>query len=151
MAVWTDIITELKTGVDGMTAAGLYNYDYDNVDERRPASKTYPNVLIEYDEEISRADDESPINTYNVDRVVTFIITIDDAVSPIDTYLDLVLEDFKRLLEFEHGDLNCQGLVVEQYGGETREYTHTRARPAKMTIKFNFNYRVNRTDPSLTS
>jgi len=151
MAVWTDILTELKSGIDGMTAAGIYNYDYDNVDEYRPASKTYPSCMVTYAEEEARDDDESPIDSYNVDREVTFVVTVDDTVTPVDTYMDLVLEDFKRLLDFEHGDLNCQGLVVEKFLTSERIYTHVRARPGVITMTWNFNYRVRASNPAVTT
>ena len=150
MSVLTDIITTLKSKVDGMTIVGGYNYDYDNVDERRPGSKTYPNVLIEYPDELERDVNINVIDSYSSDRQMNFIVTVDDGTSPIDTALDNVLEDFKRLLEAEHDNLQLDGLVVGDLLESNRAYTHVRERPGQITILFNFFYRVRRSDPSLT-
>ncbi len=150
MAILTDIIATLKAKIDGMTTGTGFNFNYDNVDERRPGSKTYPNVLIEYPEEVERDVDINVIDSYSSDREINFIVTVDAGTTPVDTALDNVLEDFKRLLEEAHDDLQLDGLIVEDLLESDREYTHVRERPGKITILFNFFYRVRRSDPSLT-
>lgn len=155
MSKLTDIITELKTQIDGMTTAGGYNYNYDNVDERRPGSKTYPNPLVEYPGEEARDRNANTIDSYAVDRPIFFIVTVsnldkDSNPVAVDTALDDVLEDFKRLLEAIHATLQTKGLVVEDLLEANREYTHVRKRPGVITIQFNFFYRVRRSNPALT-
>ncbi len=149
MAILTDIITELKAQIDAM-ATPTYNYDYDNVDERRPANKTYPNVFVEYPEEEALDRNLNVIDSYSVNREIDFIVTVDDSTTPVDTALDNVLEDFKRLLEAIHPDLQAKGMIVEDLIETAREYTHVRERPGMITITFNFFYRVRRSDPALT-
>lgn len=150
-AVWTDIITTLRTKIDAMTTGGGYNFDYDNVDEYRPASKTYPNVQIIFPEELARDPDDNVVNAYSTDIVITLRCTVDNTTTPTDTALDNVLEDMKRLLEAETTTLCNQGVLIGDYTESTREYTHVRARPGIINIMFNFFYRLQRTDPSLTT
>lgn len=133
-----------------MTTGGGYNFDYDNVDERRPGSKTYPNVFVEYPEESARDAENNVIDSYSVDRPINFVVTVDDSTTPVDAALDNVLEDFKKLLEAEHNNLQSDGLVVGDLLEAGREYTHVRERPGIITIQFNFFYRVRRSDPALT-
>jgi len=150
MAVWTDIADALRTAIDGMTTAGGYNYDYDNVDEYRPASKTYPNVQMIFPVEEARDPDENVVNSYSTDVTIAFKVTVDDT-DTVDDGIDNVIEDFKRLLEAEHGTLCTNGLLIGDYVNSDREYTHVRERPGIVIITFNFFYRVQRTDPSLTT
>lgn len=150
MPILTDILTALKTAINGMTTP-TYNFNYANCDERRPANKTYPNVLLEYPEELSISEDEAPTDMYYAERDINFIVTVDNfSGDPVDTDLDKVLEDIKRLLEAEHNELNCQGLVVGDFQESSREYTHVRKRPGIITIVWNFKYRVRRSDPAIT-
>lgn len=155
MAVLTDIITELKAQIDAMTTAGGFNYNYDNVDERRPGSKTYPNVMVEFPEDEPRNRNANTIDSYSIDQPISFIVTVsnldkDSNPVAVDTALDNVKEDFERLLEAIHSDLQDEGLIVEDMLESDREYTHVRKRPGKTTINFNFFYRVRRSNPSLT-
>ncbi len=149
MAIWTDIISTLKTKIDAMVTP-TFNFNYDNVDERRAANKTYPNVLIEYAEEIVREPLGNVVDSYSADREISFIIEVDDGTTPIDTALDNVLEDFKRLFEDIHADLQLDGLIVDTLLSSEREFTHVRKRPGKVTIISSYFYRVRRSDPALT-
>ena len=149
--IYTDIIDQLITAIDSMTVVGGYNYDYDNVNEYDYASMTYPNVKVLLPEEIARDADGEVINSYTADSEITFEVTVDNTVSPVDKALDRVVEDFKRLLEADHDNLQGKGMIVADYLDSAREYTHVRARPGKIMITFNINYRVLKTNPSSTT
>lgn len=149
MSVLTDIIAELKSNIDSMTTP-TYNFNYDDVDERRPSEKTYPNVLLEYPEEIEQEIDGNVIDSYSVDKSIHLVVTVDDTTTPVDTALDNVLEDFKRLLEADFTDMQTAGLHNADLLEASRVYTNVRERPGMITIIFNFKYRVRRSDPSLT-
>ena len=151
MSIWTDIIDELVIVVDAMTTGGGFNSNYDNVNEYRPASKTYPSVMIDFPDETYRPSDQQVINSFSGDVEVIFIVTVDDSTANVDEALDDVIEDFKRLLEDEHTNLQTKGMTVEELEETSREYTHTRKRPGVVTKKFNFFYRVQRSDPNLTT
>lgn len=150
MAIWTDIIATLTTKIDGMTTGTGFNFNYDNVDERRPANKTYPNTLIEYLEEVIREPLGNVVDSYSADREISFITEVDDSITPVDTALNNVQEDFKRLFEEIHAALQLDGLIVDTLLSTEREYTHVRERPGKIRITSSYFYRVRRSDPSLT-
>ena len=150
MAIYTDIIGELATAIDGMTIAGGYNYNYGPADVFDPASRVYPQVFIRFPEEVGREPEEEVVNQYVADSEVEFEVIIDDTESTADEMMDNVVEDFKRLLEADHDTLQTKGLIVADYLDNVREYTHVRERPGKVTITFNLNYRVKRSNPSVT-
>jgi len=150
MAIYTDIINQLATAIDGMTIAGGYNYNYGPADEFDPASRTYPQVFIRFPEEVGREVEGEVVNSYTADSEVEFEVVIDDTETYPDTMMDKVVEDFKRLLEADHDTLQTKGMVVADYIDNVREYTNVRERPGKVTITFNINYRVLRTNPSVT-
>ena len=150
MSIWTDIISTLETAIDAMTTP-TFNYSYDNVNENRPASKTYPSVIVNFPEEIARDPDINMIDSYSVDTEVLFEVTVDDAVADTRLYMDNVLEDFKRLLEDEHDNLQLDGLVVGDLISADQKFSNVRQRPGTITIIFSMFYRVKRSDPSLTT
>lgn len=150
-AIYTDIIDSIITAIDGMTTGGGFRYNYDNVNEYDNDSMTYPNAKVLLPEEIARDAEGEVINSYTADSEITFEVTVDDTVSPVDKALDYVIEDFKRLMEQEHDDLQIEGMIVADYIDSRREYTHVRERPGKVFVLFNINYRVLKTNPSSTT
>lgn len=151
MTIYNDLVTALETAVDGMTTAGGYNYDYDNVNEQKPANKTYPNVILHVGTEEARDPEGEVINAYSLDAPVMFEVMVDTTVSSVREALQQVIEDFQRLFEDQDNTLRCLGLTIGDYGGSQKEYTHVRARPGKVTIQYEIFYRLKRTDPSLTT
>jgi hypothetical protein len=148
--VYTTLLAALRTAIDGMTTGGGYHFAYDNVDRYKHSTKTYPNVLVHLPGEENRDPDGEVVNAYTADSEVTFEVTVASSTSSVDTDLDKVVEDFKRLLEAQHATLQAAGLIVADYIREDREYTHVRARPGKVKIIFNLTYRVQKSNPSLT-
>lgn len=149
--IYTDIINQIITAIGTMTVVGGYNYDYANVNEYNHDSMTYPNVKVLLPEEVARPADGEVVNSYTADSEITFLVTIDDTVSPVDKAIDRVIEDFKRLLEADHANLRDKGMIVADYIDSQREYTNVRARPGMVSIIFNINYRVLKTNPSSTT
>lgn len=149
MPVFTDIITTLEAKIDAMTTP-TYNFNYDNVNEYKPANKTYPNVKIHFPDEDKNPDAEI-IDGYWSDVPIEFEVMVDDTESVVRTAIDKVIEDFKRLFQEEFFTLQCTGLLNGDFDSAEREYTHVRQRPAIVTMTFNFEYRVKRSDPSLTT
>lgn len=150
MAIYTNIINQLATAIDGMSVAGGYNYNYGPTDVFNPASRVYPQVFIRFPEEVGREVENEVINTYTADSEVEFEVIIDDTETYPDTMMDKIVEDFKRLLEADHDTLQTKGMIVADYLSNTREYTNVRERPGKVKILFNINYRVSKTNPSVT-
>lgn len=150
MSIWTNIMNGLIAGVDSMTTP-TFNSNYDNVNEYRPANKTYPSTVIEFPDEFYRGSLENVIDSYSGDVEVLFKTTVDDSTPDVDEAMDDVIEDFKRLLEDEHDALQILGMVVHELEETGREYTLIRKRPGIVTIKFNFFYRVRRSNPTVTT
>ena len=149
--IYTDIINQLITAIESMTIVGGYNYDYSRVNDYNHDTMTYPAVKVLLPEEIARDADGEVINSYTADSEITFDVTVDNTVSPVDKAIDRVIEDFKRLLEADHDTLQTKGMIVADYIDSQREYTHVRARPGRVSIIFNINYRVLKTNPSSTT
>ena len=150
MSVFDDIRTTLETAIDAMTTP-TYNYNYDNVNEYRPANKTYPNVQLEFPEELGRDPDGEVIDAFSTDVNVSFKVMVDDTTADTVTALQNVLEDFKRLMEAEHASLQTDGMIVGDFIESTTQFTHVRARPGMITIIFKIFYRVRRSNPALTT
>lgn len=150
MSIFNAIRTTLETAIDAMTTP-TFNFVYDNVNEYRPGSMTYPNVKVTFPEEIGREKEGEVINSYSTDVVVNFRVMVDATPSDPDEALEDVLEDFKRLMEDQHNDLQVQGMVQSDFIDSVKEFTNVRARPAFIDIKFNVFYRVQKTDPNLTT
>lgn len=150
-AVYTDIIDSLIAAINLMTVVGGFRFDYTRCNDYNHDTMTYPNVKVLLPEEIARDADGEVINSYTADSEITFEVTVDNTVLPVDKALDYVIEDFKRLLEDEHDDLQVEGMIVADYIDSRREYTHVRERPGRVFIVFNINYRVLKTNPSSTT
>lgn len=150
MSVFDDIRTTLEAAIDAMTSP-TYNYNYDNVNEYRPANKTYPNVLVEFPEELGRDPDGEVIDAFSTDVNVIFKVTVDDTTADTNTALENILEDFKRLMEVQHPTLQTDGMIVADFIESTKNFTHVRARPGMINIIFKVFYRVRRSNPSLTT
>jgi len=149
--VYTSILAALRTAIDGMTVVGGYNFGYDNVDRYKPSTMTYPNVKIRFPLQTNRDAAGEVVNAYTCDSQVAFEVSIASSSSSMDTDLDKVVEDFKRLMEANHPTLRTAGMIVADYLSEERQYTHVRARPAKVKIMFNLLYRVLKTNPASTT
>jgi hypothetical protein len=149
--IYTDIIDALIAAINSMTVVGGFNNDYTRCNDYNHDTMTYPNVKVLLPEEVAREAEGEVINSYTADSEITFEVTVDNTVSPVDKALDQVVEDFKRLLEEEHADLQIEGMIVADYIDSQREYTHVRARPGKVSIIFNINYRVLKSNPSSTT
>lgn len=144
-------MTSLETAVDAMSTGTGFNYNYDNINEYLPANKTYPNVLITFPEDVDRGSENNMIDSYSIDTIIDFNVTIDNTVANIDLYLDNVNEDFQRLMEQEHDDLQIQGMLLAERVGSERAYTNRRARPARINLKYKIFWRIKRSNPSSTT
>jgi len=149
--IYTDIINEIITAINAMTIVGGYNSNYTRTNDYNHTTKTYPNVMVLLPEETNRDPDGETINSYTSDSEITFQVTVDNTVSPVDKALDRVIEDFKRLLEADHANLRTKGMIVADYLGSSRQYTNVRARPGSVDILFTIEYRVLKTNPSSTT
>ena len=149
--IYTDIINSLIDGINSMTVVGGFNYDYTRCNDYNHDTMTYPNVKLFDPEEIAQDAENEVINSYTAESEITFKVTVDNIVSPVDKALDRVIEDFKRLLEEDHDDLQIEGMIVADYIDSKKEYTHVRARPGKVNIVFNIRYRVLKSNPSSTT
>lgn len=149
--IYTDIINQLIASVNSMTVAGGFNNDYTRCNDYNHDTMTYPNVKLLLPSEVARDVDNEVINSYSADSEVTFEVTVDNTVSPVDKALDQVVEDFKRLFDEESETLHTKGQIVGDYLDSEREYTHVRARPGKISILYNIFYRVLKSNPSSTT
>ena len=150
MSVFDDIRTTLETAIDAMTVVGGFNFDYDNVNEYRPASKSYPNVLVTFPDEIAREVDGNMIDSYSTDVIVNFDVTVNATPADTNTALENVLEDFKRLMGEQHNSLQTQGMIVAHFIDSVKRFTLVRARPGAIIINFNVFYRVRESNPAIT-
>ncbi len=151
MTIKNDITAAIDAAIDSMTVAGGYNFDYDNVNEYKPGSKTYPNAKTVYPVDSYLDPDEQMVDSYTSDLSAFFTVTVDDSVSPVDLALSQVLEDFQKLLEAKHAILQGKGSIVGDLLNNERNYTNIRKRPGFIEMEWQFKYRVKRSDPSVTT
>ena len=151
MTIKYDITSAIDTAIDGMTTGGGYNFNYDNVNEYRQQSKTYPNVKSVYDETEYEDPDDQMVDSYTGYIRGTFTVEVDDSVSPVDKALAQVLQDFKRLLEAQHANLQTKGQIVGDLLSDENFYTNIRKRPGRIVMEWRLMYRVKRSDPSVTT
>ena len=147
--IFNQITKSIETAVNSMTVIGGFRYDYSRANDYNFKTRTFPNVLITFPEEIGEDNDEM-VNSYTSTSEIFFDVVIDDSEPDSDLYLDGVIEDLKRLMENEHEDFQIVGLCVADFLGTSREYTNVRQRPAKAKIVFDIKYRIKRSNPSNT-
>ena len=149
MTVENDITTEIDVVIDAMTVAGGFNFDYDNINEYRPSSKTYPNVKSDYNDIEYEDPDDQMVDSYSGNLEAIFVTTIDDSVN---VYLGLtqVLEDFQKQFEGKHEILQGKGMIVGDLSSRQIAYTNIRKRPGIITMPWNIFFRVKRSDPAVT-
>ena len=151
MTIKNDITTRIDTAIGAMSTGGGYNFNYSNVNEYRPNSKTYPAVKTMYPEDSFLDPDEQTVDSYTSDLTAIFEVTVDDTIANTRLYLSQVLEDFQRLLEADHDNLQDEGMIVADLLNDERQYFQVRKRPGKLIMEWEIKYRVKRSDPSLTT
>ena len=149
--IYRSILTVLEDAADAMTTVSGFRFDYDDINEYKPADKTYPSLMIDLGEESADPPGEGLVNSYTMNADVIFSCTVDDTVANVDTYLFRCHEDILRMMEEEHLNSRNAGLIVADYLDYRIEYTNVRKRPGRIIMRFNLNYRLKRTDPALTT
>ena len=150
MTIKYDITSAIDTAIDAMSTGTGYNFDYDNVNEYRQQDKTYPNVKSIYAETEYLDPDDQMVDSYTGQLQAKFIVEVDNTVSPVDNALAQVLQDFKRLLEAQHANLQTKGQIVGDLLSDENFYTNIRKRPGRIEMDWQLLYRVKRSDPSVT-
>ena len=149
MTVENDITTEIDVVIDAMTVAWGFNFDYDNINEYRSSSKTYPNVKSDYKDIEYEDPEDQMVDSYSADLEAIFVVTVDDSAN-VDVNLRKVLEDFQRQFESKHDTLQAKGWIVSDLESRKIEYTNIRKRPGIITMTWNIKFRVKRSDPAVT-
>lgn len=152
MTIKNDITTEIDSQIDAMSIGTGFNFDYDDVNEFKPDLKTYPNVKTEYFEDEYLDADEQMVDSYTSDLTAIFIIVVDN-IAETNTRLAMskVLEDFQRVMESGHPDLQAKGWIKADLIKSERFFTNVVARPGRIEMEWEIRYRVNRTNPSVTT
>lgn len=151
MTIKNDITAEIDTLIDSMTTGGGYNFNYDNINQYKPGSRTYPFVTTVYPEDDFQDPDEQMVDSYTSFLRAIFTVTVDESVSPVALALSQVLEDFERLLEASHATLQTKGQIKGDLITNARNYTQVRKRPGFIEMEWRLDYRVKRSDPSVTT
>ncbi len=151
MTIKNDFTAEIDSKIDAMSIGTGFNFDYDNINEFKPNSKTYPNVKSDYTEEDFLDPDEQMVDSYSANLTAKFIVTVDN-VTETDTRLALskVLQDFQRVLEAGHADLQDKGWIKADLISDQRFFTNIVARPGRIEMEWEIHYRVKRSEPSET-
>jgi len=148
MSIENDIGAGIDAQIDAMTTAGGYNYDYDNVNELKPISKTYPAVKTKY--RILGYDDvDQPAGAYSGNMEGVFDITIGSGVA-FNLACSNVVQDFQRMFTAQEAAFQALGLSWAELLGREFIPTNVRARPGKITMNWEFKIRVNRANPAIT-
>ena len=150
MTIENDITTEIDAQIDAMTVAGGFNFDYDNINEYRPGSKTYPNVKSDYKNIEYTDPEEQVVDSYTGNLEAIFVVMVDDSVN-VDLALTQVLEDFQRQLEGKHDLLQTKGFIKSDLLEREIEYTNIRKRPGMITQTWRIFFRVKRSNPASTT
>lgn len=151
MTIKNDITTEIDTQIDAMSIGTGFNFDYDDVNEHKPDSKSYPNVKTEYFEDEFLDPDDQMVDSYTSNLTAMFIITVDNVIET-NTRLAMskVLEDFQRVMEAGHADLQAKGWIKANLIKSERFFTNVVARPGRIEMEWEINYRVKASNPSVT-
>lgn len=147
MTVENTLTAFIDTSIAGMTTASDYNYDYADVNEYKPDDKTYPNVKSNY--MVAEAQEVIVANKYTANLNAEFMVTVDNSAD-VDVQLDKVVEDFKRLFDDQHSNLQTNGMIWERYIGKEKTYRLNKYRPGSVLIRWLIRYRVDMDDPSST-
>lgn len=145
-----DITTEIDVQIDAMTTGTGFNNNYDNINEYKPGSKTYPNVKTEYDLDEYLDPDDQQVDTYSSQLTAIFTVVVDNTVTPTRLAVSQVLEDFQRLLEEGHPALQTKGWILADLVQSERVFSNITKRPATITMEWEIQYRVKRSNPSET-
>lgn len=151
MTIKHDVTSEIDTFIDGMVTGGGFSFNYDNVNEHRPGSKTYPNVISSYEEEEFLDPDDQMVDSYTGLLSAKFRVTVDESVSPPRLALSQVLQDFQKLLEDKHDLLQTEGWIKGELISDTEIFTNVRKRPGVLEMEWGIEYRVKRSDPTTTT
>ena len=141
MTVANGIEAGIITAIDAMTTGTGYRFAYDNVNQYKPTSRTYPSVQTTFGPEISRGNTNVPINTYAVDRDINLRVEIGTSTD-VNSDLDKILEDFKRLFSNYHVTFRGLGVVDTYYIQAEKFFTNVRAVPGYINMTFRLYYRV---------
>jgi len=150
MSIVNDITGYIDTAIATMATAGGFNFDYSNVNEFKPHDMTYPNVKTTYLEEDADAVEGNIANKYTSFLLAMFVVTVDNTTTPVDTALDNVLEDFKKLINDEFTTLQTNGLIKERHVRSDKFYSLVTKRPGRIEIQWELHYRVSMSDPTTT-
>jgi hypothetical protein len=151
MTIKNDITSEIDSQIDAMSIGTGFNFDYDDINQFKPNSKTYPNVKTDYTDEDFLDPDEQMVDSYSATLKAKFIITVDNVTEP-DSRLALskVLQDFQRVLEAGHADLQDKGWTKADLLNDQKFFTNIVARPGRIEMEWEIDYRVKRSEPSET-
>lgn len=146
-AIRTALQTRLEDIIDAMTTGGGFNFNYGPVDVIKHASRVYPQVFILFTGEDAIPRDDDMVFQQTNEWEVDFRVIVDDSLE-VDTSMDKILHDFKKLFFDEEANLQTDGQCYADYIGAEREYTFVLKRPGIITLKFNIRYRQNQKDPN---
>lgn len=151
MTIKNDITTEIDAQIDAMSTGTGFNFDYDDINEYKETSKSYPNVKTFYLLDEFNDPEDQVVDSYESDLTATFIVKVDDSVTPVRLALSQVLEDFQRVMEEGHADLQAKGWIYANIASNIRTYTHVRAHPGMIEMQWEIRYRVKRSNPAETT
>ncbi len=76
MTIKYDITSEIDAQIDAMSVGTGYNFDYDNINQYKPGSKTYPNVKTFYSPDDYDDPEDQFVDSYFSNLTAIFVVTL---------------------------------------------------------------------------
>lgn len=147
MPIPSAIVAVIAAGVDAMSVAGGYNFDYGPVDVVDPTARTYPQDFLGFQDEAPFGTQMAGYQTSAIPLTFTTLVPAADG-STADAQAEKALEDHKRLMEALLPNLQAAGLIDYEPVSATWTPRLVRAVPAELKTVFRLVYRQRRDNPA---
>lgn len=146
MSIPATMIGIIATAVDAMSISAGDNFNYGPVDIHDPALRVYPQVFLEYTDEVPSG---TPMAGHTTQAVpLTFRAIIAKGTGTIDDQVGKVLVDLKKLLDALQAPLSAVGLLYIEAVSAKWKPRLVRAYPAELSVIVNLVYRQSRSNPA---
>lgn len=145
MSISPNMIAIISAGVDSMAIGTGFNFNYGPVDIHDPASRVYPQVFLEFGEELPTGVQMAGKITSSIP--LTFRVIVAKGVGAIDAEISAVADDLKKLMDSLQPALSAVGMLYHDLVSIVWKPRLVRAYPAELNMIFNLVYRQSRTNP----
>lgn len=146
MPIPTSLLTLVLAGIDAMSIASGYHFDYGPANVMRPAARTYPQDFVTAREEAYQGVQMAGKNTQVI--TLSFRVLVPKGAGAAQDEVEKVKADHLRLMESLDPALRAAGgYLYANPATATWTPRLSRAIPAEVTVVFPLTYRQDRANP----